>query len=77
MIDAEQVSRATAERYGLDYVDLAVFTVDMSAANLISVEAARRHQALPVAFVDEGTLLLAMADPPICSAWTTCRWRPV
>jgi len=63
VIDAEQVSRATAERYGLDFVDLAIFAVDMGAANLISVKSARRHQALPVAFVEEGTLLLAMADP--------------
>ena len=62
-IDSEQLSRATAERYGLDYVDLTVFKVDMAAANLISVKSARRHQALPIAFVDEGTLLIAMADP--------------
>jgi type IV pilus assembly protein PilB len=62
-IDAEQLSRATAERYGLDYVDLSLFNVDMGAANLISASSARRHQVLPVAFVDETTLLLAMADP--------------
>jgi type IV pilus assembly protein PilB len=62
-IDTEQLSRATAERYGLDFVDLAIFKVDMAAANLISVKSARRHQAMPVAFIDEGTLLLAMADP--------------
>ncbi len=62
-IDAEQLSRATAERYGLDYVDLSLFNVDMGAANLISAASARRHQVLPVAFVDESTLLLAMADP--------------
>jgi type IV pilus assembly protein PilB len=62
-INAEQLSRATAERYGLDYIDLSIFTVDMAAANLISVKSARRHQALPVAFIDKGTLLLAMADP--------------
>ena len=35
----------------------------MGAANLVSAKSARRHQALPVAFVDESTLLLAMADP--------------
>jgi type IV pilus assembly protein PilB len=62
-VDSEQLSRATAERYGLDYVDLAMFNVDMAAANLISVKSARRHQAVPVYFIDEGTLLLAMADP--------------
>jgi type IV pilus assembly protein PilB len=62
-IDSEQLSRATAERYGLDYIDLAIFKVDMAAANLISVNSARRHQAVPVSFIDESTLLLAMADP--------------
>jgi type IV pilus assembly protein PilB len=62
-IDPEQLSRATAERYGLDYVDLTMFSVDMAAANLISVKSARRHQAVPISFIDEGTLLLAMADP--------------
>src|SRR3954449_4744913 len=62
-IDSEQLSRATAERYGLDYVDLTIFRVDMAAANLISVKSARRHQALPIAFIDESTLLIAMADP--------------
>ena len=63
MIDSEQLSRATAERYGLDFVDLSLFSVDMGAANLISVKSARRHGALPIAYVDESTLLLAMADP--------------
>ena len=63
MIDPEQLSRAIAERYGLDFVDLAVYQVDMGAANLISVKSARRHQAVPIGFVDEETLLLAMADP--------------
>ncbi|MDX6605974.1 MAG: type pilus assembly protein PilB [Solirubrobacterales bacterium] len=62
-IDAEQLSKATAERYGLDYVDLAIFKVDMAAANLISVKSARRHQVVPISFIDESTLLLAMADP--------------
>jgi type IV pilus assembly protein PilB len=62
-IDADQLSRALAERYGLDHVDLANYQVDMAAANLISVNTARRYRALPVGFVDKGTLLVAMADP--------------
>jgi type IV pilus assembly protein PilB len=62
-INEEQLSRATAERYGLDYVDLSLFNVDMGAANLVTAQSARRHQVLPVAFKDEHTLLLAMADP--------------
>jgi type IV pilus assembly protein PilB len=62
-ITPEQLSLAIAERYGLDHLDLAAFKVDMGAVNLISAAAARRYGAVPVAFLDERTLLLAMADP--------------
>ena len=63
VINSDQLSRAIAERYGLDHVDLGVFHVDMGAANLISVEAARRYKAVPVGYVDETTLIVAIADP--------------
>ena len=62
-ITADQLSRAVAERYGLDHVDLSAYQVDMAAANLIPVNTARRYRALPVGYVDQGTLLVAMADP--------------
>ncbi|HVC06463.1 MAG TPA: ATPase, T2SS/T4P/T4SS family [Solirubrobacterales bacterium] len=62
-ISADQLSRALAERYGLDHLDLSTYAVDMAAANLVSVATARRFRALPVGFVDPGTLLVAMADP--------------
>ena len=35
----------------------------MGAANLIDANAAKRYSAVPVAFLDEATLLVAMADP--------------
>jgi type IV pilus assembly protein PilB len=62
-ITPEALARALAERYGLDYLDLDVFPVDMGAANLVVNTAAKRYQAVPVSFVDKRTLLLAMADP--------------
>jgi type IV pilus assembly protein PilB len=62
-VDADQLSRAVAERYGVDHVDLSAYQVDMAAANLIPVGTARRYQALPVGYVDKRTLLVAMADP--------------
>ena len=62
-ITSEQLSHAIAERYGLDHVDLGVFKIDMAAANLLSASAAKRYGAVPVAHVDERTLLLAMQDP--------------
>src|SRR5439155_97142 len=55
--------RVVAERFGLDYVDLSVFDVDLGAVNLISAGAARRYRAVAVGFGDDDTLLLAMADP--------------
>jgi type IV pilus assembly protein PilB len=50
-LTTEQLGRAVAERSGLDYVDLN------------SASAARRYEAVPIAFVDERTLLVAMAHP--------------
>ena len=35
----------------------------MGAANLIGVQTARRYRAVPVGYVDEETVILAMADP--------------
>jgi type IV pilus assembly protein PilB len=62
-LTADQLARATAERYGLDHLDLANFKVDMGAANLISASAAKRYEAVPVSFIDERTVMVAMVDP--------------
>jgi type IV pilus assembly protein PilB len=62
-ITGDQLSRAIAERYGLDHIDLSAYHVDMAAANLIPVNTARRYRALPVGFIDSKTLLVAMSDP--------------
>jgi type IV pilus assembly protein PilB len=62
-ITADQLSRALAERYGLDHIDLTAYQVDMAAANLVAVNTARRYGAIPVGFVDKQTLLVAMSDP--------------
>jgi len=62
-ITQEGLSRSIAERYGLDHLDLTAFNVDMGAANLINNSAAKRYDAVPVAFLGERGLLVAMADP--------------
>ncbi len=62
-VDANQVSRAVAERYGLFHLDLNSYKVDMGASNLISPAAARRYTAVPVGFLPDDALLLAMSDP--------------
>ena len=63
ILSHDGLARALAERYGLDHLDLGVFQVDMGAANLVTTAAAKRYQAVPVAFVDKRTLLVAMIDP--------------
>jgi type IV pilus assembly protein PilB len=62
-ITADQFSRAIAERYGLDHIDLTAYQIDMAAANLVTVNTARRYRAIPVGFVDKETVLVAMGDP--------------
>ena len=59
----DQLARVVAERFGLDYVDLAVFDLDMGAVALLNPDAAKRYQAVPIGFTEDATLLLAMADP--------------
>ena len=62
-ISPDQLARSLAERFGLDYADLTVYTPDLGAAKLISAEAARRFSAVPIGFDDEGALIVAMSDP--------------
>jgi type IV pilus assembly protein PilB len=59
----DQLARVVAERFGLDFVDLAVYDLDMGAVNLIGITAAKRYQAVPVGFTEDGAVLLAMANP--------------
>jgi type IV pilus assembly protein PilB len=61
-INADQLARATAERFGLHHVDLNVYKADLGAANSIPSQAARRFSAVPIGF-DDGRLLVAMVDP--------------
>jgi type IV pilus assembly protein PilB len=62
-ITTEQLSRAVAERYGLDHVELSLYQVDFAAAALFPTVLARRYTAVPVGFLDADTLLVAVADP--------------
>ncbi len=62
-LTSDGLARAVAERHGLEHLDLDLFAPDMQAANLISIPAAKRYEAVPVAFIDDRTLLVAMADP--------------
>ena len=62
-ITAEQLSRAVAERLGLDFVDLSQIRLDMAAVNVLPPEVAKRCELVPIAREGERTLVVAMADP--------------
>jgi type IV pilus assembly protein PilB len=62
-LSIEQLARATAERFGLDHVDLTIYKPDLAAVNLLTAQSARRYNAIPIGFHQSGTLLVAMADP--------------
>src|SRR5215204_4299641 len=63
MITDHQLSRAVAERFGLDHIDLSVYRVDPDAAKLVTPAAVKRYQSVPVSFAGERILLVAMVDP--------------
>jgi type IV pilus assembly protein PilB len=62
-ITGDQLARATAQRFGLYYADLNVYKADVGALNLISSQAARRLNAVPIGFDERGQLMVAMSDP--------------
>ena len=63
IVDSRQLAQALAERNGLHYVDLNVFDVDQGAAALIDAGKAKRYKTIPIAFLGDGGLLVATADP--------------
>ena len=63
LIDADQLSRAIAERYGLDHVDLNGYHVDMGAANLSRSPPRAATRRSRSATSTRTTLLVAIADP--------------
>src|SRR3954470_709539 len=63
VITTDQLARSTSERFGLDHLDLTAFDIDLGAVNLIPTQAAKRYGAIPVAFIGEDTLMVAMSDP--------------
>ena len=59
----DQLARVVAERFGLDFVDLTVYRPRHGRGQPDQLQTAKRYQAVPVGFTDDGALLLAMANP--------------
>jgi type IV pilus assembly protein PilB len=63
VVSTDQLARATAEKFGINYIDLSAFEIDMSVATIISAEKARSYEVLPVRQYEDGSVLVAMANP--------------
>ena len=62
-VSKRDLMQALARRLGVRYLDLGEVRVDPLCLDLLSAKDARRYSAIPVSFIDEHTLLVAMADP--------------
>lgn len=63
LVTQEQLTQALARRHKVKYLDLNSERPETSALDLISEKDARRYAVIPVSFVDDHTLLVAMVDP--------------
>ena len=62
-VSSREIARALAEQYGLEFFDLASFEIDEEVAVLLREKLARRYDALPIAVVADGLVVVAIADP--------------
>lgn len=63
IVSTDQIARATAEKFGINYIDLSSFEIDMGVAALITAEKAKSYEVLPVRQYEDGSVLVAMANP--------------
>jgi type IV pilus assembly protein PilB len=63
LISNDTLAHALAEQHGLEFLDLSVVEIEGEAAVLLPEGIARRYQALPVKFLDDTIVLVAVADP--------------
>src|ERR687898_865855 len=58
-----QVSRVLAEQHELPFIDLVREGIDTGAAGMLPEALARRYSAIPVRFLSDGAVLIAIDDP--------------
>ncbi|MGZ4440599.1 MAG: GspE/PulE family protein, partial [Gaiellaceae bacterium] len=62
-VTGSDLARALADQFGVEYVDLSEVEPDRDAATLLQKELAFRYEALPIRFLANDLLLVAVADP--------------
>ena len=62
-VDSGAVSRALAEQYELEFVDLDATEIDAAVVARLPAKEARRRGAIPISVLDDGRLVVGVADP--------------
>jgi MSHA biogenesis protein MshE len=62
-VDSSAISRALAEQYDLEFLDLDSAQVDPAAVRRLAPRDARSYDAIPIRFLADGRLLVGVADP--------------
>jgi len=57
------ISRIIAEQHELEFVELELPSIDLVAAMLLPDDLASYYQALPIRFGEDGSIVIAVADP--------------
>ena len=57
------LARALAMQFELEYVDLTVSSLDLYVARMLPLEVARRMFAVPVRWIGDNEIVVAVADP--------------
>jgi type IV pilus assembly protein PilB len=63
IISQLDLTKALAQKFGVSFLDLTATRFDGAATAYIDEKLARRYGAVPVRFLDDNTLLVAMVDP--------------
>jgi hypothetical protein len=62
-VTSAAISRALAEQYDMEFLDLDGAEIDPTAVERLPARDARNHDAIPIRFLEDGRLLVAVADP--------------
>lgn len=63
VVNELDLSKALATKFGVPFLDLTSTRIDAAAGNMIPEKVARKYGAVPVRFLDDNSLLVAMVDP--------------
>jgi len=62
-VESAAISRALAEQYDMAFLDLDEVTFDPAAVGRLDAKDARNRDAIPICTLDDGLLLVGVADP--------------